>query len=469
MADTVQTQPVVTDEKPGAAALVFLEEAERSLGVYKAIHAEFDGKDMPAEKKTEADRAYADFELFDERGRDAIAKAARDKKGDEFAAYKAELGKSRGRIPVGVGMQSGESDPDGQAAVPEIVYKAHGSKVGDAPSTYVPSQSLINGWTAKAEAEYTEAFRRYLVEGDAGWGPDDHDLFRRKALSAGVSNAGGFWVVPEVFATEFLRTLADEVMLRRLATVMPPVPRGSRITIRTGTSLDAAEWTTEIGAATLDTATPAGQRGLTPHPLTKAVLASNTFLEASAVAGEAYVREEIAALFEAAEEAAGMTGSGAGRWEGIYTSSLPTDVTCASATDIAYADLLSVEGSLKAQFQRAAEWIMHRTIRKELLALADGQGLPLLRRDPAASARFDLFGYPINLSEYSPSSSAASQYVAALGDWRRGFRIVDSQAVSIRRADELHIGTDQTGFYARKESDGMVVDGNAVVRLKMSA
>lgn len=457
----------MADEKPGVAARAYLEQAEHYLTRWKAVAAEYpDGTEMPAEKVSEREMLYAEFERLDALATKATAAAEEAAKASEFEARKAELLGSAGRIPVGVGMatKAGAGDDGDDAGL--IVYKAHNGKAGEV-SKFTPSQSLTENWTAKAEAEYTDVFRRYLARGATRMKADDFELSAQKALSAGVDTAGGFWVVPEVFATEFLTTLADEVMMRRLATVLPAIPRGSRLVIRTGSSMDAAEWTTEIGAATLDASTPAGQRGLSPHPLAKAVRISNTLLEGSAVGVEAYVRGEIAALFEAAEEAAAMTGSGAGRWEGIYNSTLPTDVTCVSATDIAYADLLSVEGSLKAQYQRAASWIMHRTIRMELLSLVDGAGLPLLRRDPAAAARFDLFGYPINISEYSPSSSAASQYVAALGDWKRAYRIVDSLAVRIVR-DEVP-ATDQVDFYARKESDGMVVDGNGIVRLKMHA
>ena len=452
-------------DKPNAVALTYLAEAERALGVYKAIADEFRDKDLPAEKKLEMDRAYEDFERLDARGREAIETAQKAAKGAEFETYKSSLITSAGRIPVGAGMPAGDDDDPEKA--PAIVYKAHRAKLGDAPASFTPAQGLTENWTAKAEAKFTSAFRRCVIQGGA-MRPEDHDLFRQKALSAGVDTAGGFWVVPEVFATEFLATLADEVMMRRLATVMPAVPRGSSLSIRTGAAMDAAEWTTEIGSATLDTSLPAGQRSLTPHPLAKAVLVSNTLLEGAATNAESYVRGQIAELFEAAEEAAGMTGSGAGRWEGIFVSALPTDVTCTSATVIAYADLLEVEGALKAQYQRNASWIMHRTIRKELMSLVDGHGLPLLRRDPAALARFDLFGYPINISEYSPSSSATGLYVAALADWKRAYRIVDSLAIRVARASELHIASDQTGFYARKESDGMVVDGNGIVRLKMA-
>jgi len=447
-------------DKPGVRARTYLEQAEHYLTRYKALGAEFADKDMPAEKAAEMTACWAEFERLDGLAQKATAEAEKDVRATEFEARKAGMLPPGASLPVGVGVTKADTD---DAAV-TITYKARGGEM----ATFTPSAGLVNGWTAKAEAGYTEAFRHWLAHGRDGWREGDAEQFRAKALSAGVDNAGGFWILPEVMATEIIATLADLVMMRQLGTVMPAIPVASRIAIRTSGTLDAAEWTTEVSVATADTATPAGQRALTPHPLSKLVKASNTFLAAPGANGEAYIRSQIAELFAAAEESAAMTGSGAGRWEGIFTSSLPTDVTAASATDIAYDDLVEVEGSLKSQFINGASWIMHRTIRKELLLLVDGQGLPLLRRDPAAQARFDLFGYPVNLSEYAPSSSATGQYVAALGNWKRAYRIVDSLATDIKRLDELYAGTNETGFIARKESDGMVVDGQGIVRLKMA-
>ena len=437
------TAPVTA---PAESVRLLIDQADAALHAYKAAKAE--------EDQGKADAAFAEFERIDGEARKALEDARRSNAGDQFAAYKAALSVSAGRLPVGGTMPA----EDAEVSIP---FVAKGK-----PGKFTPEKSLTRGWTAKAEADYTSAFRRFLA-GQAG--EEDRAASVQKGLSAGVDTAGGFWVAPEVFASEVITALEDLVLMRQLGTVMPSIPAGTSVKIRVASDLQDASWTTELATATADTATPAGQRALTPHDLAKLVKASNTFLSAFP-GGEAYIRDEIANRFAEAEESAFMTGTGAGQPQGVFSanSTLPTDVTAASATVIAYADLLGVEASLKAQYRPGASWIMHRTIYSELMALNDGVGVPLLRRDPAAAWQFNLFGYPVNLSEYAPSSSATGLYVGALGNWKRAYRIVDSLGMTIQRLVELYAATNETGFIARKSTDGMIVDGNGIVRLKMA-
>ncbi len=452
------------DEKPGAAARVLLEEAQSHLEKYKAIHAEFDGKDMPEEKRTEADKHYEEFERFSEKAKARIADDTKAKKATEFEDYRKELNESRGRIPVGAQGAQKSSDDE----TPTVVYKAHGQTFGDKPKEYVPSRCITETWTQKSEAAYTDLFRHYIMRGEKGMSSEDFALYRQKALSVGTDTAGGFWVMSEVVASELISALEDLVFMRQIGTVRPPLTQATSISVLTDSGLDDAAWTTELATGSADTATPAGRRTLTPHPLAKRIKISNSYLMMGMVDGESYAREKMAEKFAAAEETAYMEGTGAGQPEGVFVSALPTDVTAASATDIAYADLVETEFSLHSTYRRGASWIIHRTILKEIHLLVDGVGLPIVRRDPAGGARFDLLGYPVNESEYAPSDSSTGLYVAALGDWKRAYHIQDTLNTRVKRLDELYAESDETGFIGRKETDGMIVDGNGVVRLVMA-
>ncbi len=444
---------------PGADALALIDKAEAALAVYKAVYAEHEGGDIPAADVAKADAAFAEFEKHEAAAKALGERAAREARGGELAAYKARLAETSGRVAVAAPMAGSDGRADHS-----VDYVSKGRKA----ERFTPTRTLTPTWTAKAEADYTRAFRAW-VAGNGNDKGEDRELFTQKALSAGVDNAGGFWITPEVFSTEIISALEDMVVMRQLGTVMPAIPRGTRLVIRTASDLSDAEWTSEITTAAADTATPAGQRALTPHPMGKLVKASNVFLDAYS-GGEAYIRDEIAARFAEIEETAFMTGNGQNQPQGVFssTSSLPTDVTAASATDIVYNDLLDTVYSLKSQYHPGASWIMHRTIRKELAKLVDGNGRPLLEREANAGPETSLLGYPIALSEYAPSSSASTLYVAALGNWKKAYRIVDSLAMRLTRLVELYALTEEVGFVARKETDGMIVDGNGVVRLKMN-
>lgn len=422
--------------------------ADAALEAYRAA--------SKAGDKSRAEAAYADAEATQKALETEIAaREEKAKEADLEARRKALETRSAGMLPVA------QPPGGGGDSIPTVRYKAHDGQVRD----YTPTGNAR--FKAADEAKYTEAFRDWMVDGV--WPEGGQDLARAKALSLGSDAGGGFTVASEVMHSELVRQLDNDVLMRRLGRVLPTLTGATSIRVPVAASrLDAAEWTTEAGTGTPDTATPFAARSLTPHPLVKLVKVSNSLLRMSSINVEQYVREEGGYKIGIAEEAAFMEGTGAGQPEGIFTSSLPTDTTCTSATVIAYDDLVEVEFALPAQYRRNASWIMHRTILKEIHQLADGNAMPYLRRDPVSPMVFTLFGYPINESEYAPSSSASTLYVAALGDWKRAYWIAQTLQLNVLRLGELYQATEQVGYHMRTEVDGMVVDGSGVVRLKMN-
>lgn len=376
------------------------------------------------------------------------------------------LGASAGRLP---GLGSGGTHDvtrkaTGEDAAPEIRYKAHGK--GGAVQTFTPTPR--GDFDAGAEAAYTALFRQYLRDGADELSKDDRALIRRKGLSVGTDVAGGFLVAPEVMLNDIIQALEDAVIMRKLGRVLPPLTNATSISAPTASDLSDASWTQELATATADTATPFGKRALRPHPLAKLVKVSDTLVRLSGIDVERWVGDEIINRFAAAEENGFMTGTGNNQPEGVFVSSLPTDVTAASATEIVYNDLSNVAFAIKAQYRPGASWIIHRTILKEISQIKDGEDRPIFGMIPGAGQPLDLLGFPVNVSEYSPSSSATGLYVAALGNWNRAYWIVDSLNFRIQRLVELYAATNEIGFIARKETDGMVVDGNGIARLIMA-
>lgn len=343
------------------------------------------------------------------------------------------------------------------AAPATVRFKTDGNEV----KVFTPTGT--RRFKAEQEVAYTETFRRYLADGVGALSSEDRQLVEAKALSMGIDAAGGALIAPEVVLSELIETLEDAVLMRRLGRVLPPLTSAASIRVGTASDMDDATWTSEILTGSDDTSTPFGGRSLTPHPLAKRVKISNTLLRLSGIDVEAWVRGEGSNRFSEAEENAFMTGTGAQQPLGLFTSSIPTTFTCASATDISLPDLVGTVFALKAQYRAGASWIIHRTILKEINLLVDGIGRPLLRETPGSGIGFDLLGYPVNESEYAPSSSATGLKVYALGNWKRAYWIVDTLNLTVQRLDQLYAETNQTGYIFRKETDGMVVDGNGVI------
>lgn len=437
-------------------------EAKKRADDIQSAHYNVEAKTWAtAEAATNWDAAMTDALAMKAKADEAVVQAERDAKVRDFTTWQS---RSSGLLP-GMSASAKAVEPfvqDGTSGIPSVQFKTASGEV----KNFTPTGN--RHFKAAQEAAYTDTFRRYLSGGLAALKPEDLELVEAKALSMGIDAAGGQLVAPEVVMSELIEALEDSVLMRRLGRVLPPLTTAASIRVNTAGDLDDAEWTTEVATATADTATPFGGRSLTPHPLAKLVKVSNTLLRLSGVDVESWTRGEGANRLSEAEESAFMTGSGTQRPLGVFTSTLPTTVTCTSSTDIAYADLVNTEFSLKSQYRQGASWIMHRTIIKELMLLVDGIGRPLLRDVPGAGVRFSLLGYDINESEYAPNSSATGLKVAALGNYKRAYWIVDSLNVTVQRLVELYAESNQTGFIFRKETDGMVVDGAGITLLQMA-
>lgn len=438
-----------------------IQEANEALKAARDMKTDFADESgaIPADKQAELDLALEKAMELKEKADAAVQADERERKFDELETFQKS---SAGRLR---GMSQGGSPEggDGGDAVRSVRYKSVDGQV----KSYTPTGN--RHFTAQEEIAYTDDFRQFLIGGFDSLSPDQQLRASKKSLSVGSDGGGGIMVASEVFSTEIIEELEDIVMMRRLGRVLPPLTQATSLKIRAiDADMDDAEWTSEVEIATADSAEPFGGRALHPHPLMKVVLASTTFLRLANMSGEAYVRREAANRLGAAEESAFMTGDGAQKPEGVFTSSRPSVVVANSATDIDYADLVETEFAVKAQYRRNASWIMHRTILKELHLLTDGNDRSLLREIPAAGARFSLMGYPVNETEYAPSSSATGLDVLALGNWGRAYYIVDSLVLEVQVLKELYAGSRQVGYYFTKEVDGMVVDGNGIAKLQMA-
>lgn len=426
------------------------------------LEAEFTvkGQPIPEDRQASVDKMLADAQ--DKKAQaDQVKKGADRQRAAETTLEWAErLMAPAGRPPVGVPASAAVD-----AGARTVVYKGRdGQRAEWSPLGLGPR------WTAAQEADYTDAFRDYVAKGR--FTAEGERLAEvRKGLLSGLDTSGGLWVVPEIVETQLIQAIADAQIMRSLADVRTYAQPVS-IKILTASALDDAEWTSELTLATADTATPAGARRLTPHPLSKLVYVSEDELSMAAIDVEGFVTTEMGREIGEAEENAFLNGSGHNRPEGLFTSTLPTARRAAGAaaptTTLHPLDFVDAAYDLKAQYRAGASWIMHREVERRVAKFQDGTGEFMWRPGLAAGQPNTLQGYPINTSEFSPSTFTTGLPVAALGQWRKAYRIADVSGSQMRRLDEIAALTNQVVFKGRRFTDGMLVDGNAAVILKMA-
>ncbi len=184
------------------------------------------------------------------------------------------------------------------------------------------------------------------------------------------------------------------------------------------------------------------------------------------------MNEEFIRVLSATEENAFLTGDGQGKPVGIFVTSgggisSSRDVaTGNAATYPTFDGLLEAQGAMKEGHLKFARWIFHRTARTLLRKLKDGEGQYIWQDSTQAGSPAVLLGNPVDISEFAPSTFTTGLYAGALVDWRY-YRIADVSEMGVMRLDELYQATNEVGFHGKRQTDGMLVLSDALVRVKL--
>lgn len=315
--------------------------------------------------------------------------------------------------------------------------------------------------------EYRDMFFRFLAGGKSAL---SHDEFR--ALSAGSAPDGGYTVAPMEMAQGIIKAVDNEVIIRGKATKFPLAKATSLGAVSLDSDPDDPTWTSEIKTGNEDSSMAFGRRELSPHPVARRIKVSNKLLSVSAIAIEQLIRDRFAYKLGIVQEKAFMTGSGAQQPLGLFTASafgINTDrdvSTDNTATEMTFDGLQNAKYSLKAQYQRTAEWIFHRDGVKQLAKIKDGDGQYIWQPAVTANTPDMLLGRPVNQSEYCPNTFTTGLYVGMFGDFSY-YWIADALDIQFQVLKELYAETNQTGYICRLECDGMPVLSEAFARVKL--
>lgn len=417
------------------AAQTLYNQATEIYGQAKAILDSFGDKPMPQEKANEVDTLFAKFDELTET-------AKRHEKAAERAGQMREI-----------------NEPQNSLDPPKASPKGDG-KDGD-PNA--------NGDTIVAMKAWNK-----LIKGGARSLSDSEF----KALRADSDTAGGFLVAPQQVVKELIKAIDDMVFVRGLATVYPLAVSESLGVPVLDTDLSDPTWTSELLTGNDDTVDPFAKRELKPSPLAKRIKVSRKLLKQSTINVDALIRERMALKFGYVQENAFLTGSGTNQPLGLFTASTlgistARDVATAGASAIVGDDLINTKYALKAAYWPKARWILNRSVLKAVRKLKDsannyiwapglGPGGGLTGNLPAT-----LVDSPFEISEFAPGTITTGLYTAILGDYSF-YWIAEAMNLEIQVINELYAETNQMGYIARMELDGMPVHEEAFVRMRQA-
>jgi HK97 family phage major capsid protein len=306
---------------------------------------------------------------------------------------------------------------------------------------------------------YRSAYEHFLKTGD------------KRDVIMGTQSQGGYLVAPIQTSEDIIRQTENLCFVRQLAKIYTLL-NAQALGVRQQTAYVAdADWTSEIGQITSDTALTFNRRDLTPTQLTKLVLISIRLME-SGQDIEPEVNSNLAYKFAVSQEKGFLVGTGSAQPLGVFVASasgVPTtqDVTSGAVADFTADDLIKMKYSIKQTYfgSDKCRWVMGRPIAQEVRTFKDTYGQYLWRAGLASDKPDTILDVPLAISEYAPSVKTTGSYIAVLGDFSK-YAIAQVNEMKIQRLVERYADTSEVGFLARWFVDGAPILGEAFARLK---
>lgn len=314
---------------------------------------------------------------------------------------------------------------------------------------------------AHATEEYTQAFEQVIRSQNA---PQDVRAMVQKvsaALSVGTNTEGGF-IVPESWATQLIKDLADENIMRQLGTV---VSTASTTNLPIVDDKGAAGWLAE-NAAYPESDIVFANMQLLAHKLGRIMKVSEELLEDETYNLLGEISLVFAETFGTAEETAMFTGDGTGKPTGILTTA-DLGLTAALNTAITLDELMDLQYSVKEKFRRNGTWTMRDSTAKLIRKLKSSDGIPLWQPSLTAGQPDSFSGYALRTTDGMPAVAASASPIA-FGDFSY-YRIADRGGIFMQRLNETYAAEGGVGFRMRKRVDAKLTRTAAVKRLALPA
>lgn len=322
---------------------------------------------------------------------------------------------------------------------------------------------------------YKRVFGNALAAGNPG-ALGNHD---GQILALGATGAGGEYAVPfELDPTVLLTSNGSVNPLRQIARVQPIVGKEYDLVTTAGVTVSrvAANTPATDNSPTLGQPTIKAERVQGFIPFNIEIEGDWTGLQASMM--------ELLRDAKDIEEATAFTlGTGVSPDAGgvVTTLNVSSKVDGQTGAVLSITDPTNLENALPPRFRSNASYMGSKTIfnayRQLLISQAGAAGDPWNRPSQGTPAEF--FGYPAHEASDMASTVAAGNKVLLMGDFKRGFIIVDKVGMNMELVPHLvqqatagtgvGMPTGQRGYYAWWRNNSRVLIDNAFRLLTIHA
>ena len=317
-----------------------------------------------------------------------------------------------------------------------------------------PEVKFVKGDIPKAvDPVYTKNFFNWFRGQD----------YERKAL---VSDATGQILLPEELEATIREGLPQLNVIRPLVQVRT-ISR-QRVRVRVMTNEPVVGWgKLEFGAAVPNTTLVPAEGYAYPEDLNGLVQIGVDELADTDINLSAYIANHFSIAMANAEEAAFAIGTGHAfqQPQGIFTAAAgyPThNLTAANA--IIFEDIKHLIAALPPQYRNGASFLMHTNTELELQLLRefayDATHFAGFMWQPSliAGQPNTLMGYPVYNNDSIPQhGDGALQRIAAFGNFKFAYGILDREGMSLKQLNELYITSGLVGFLATRRTTGVAM------------
>ena len=323
--------------------------------------------------------------------------------------------------------------------------------------------------------EYRHAFASWLRRGDA------LPFEVKSALQIGSDPDGGFFVAPQMSRT-ILEKTRETSPLRELATVQATRSDAFEIPIDVHDATTGG-WIGETEERGATDSPKVGLQRIETHEQFAQPEITQKLLDDSSYDVEEWLVEKIADKIGRDEDEAFVVGDGSSKPRGFLSYGADATIEGDDARKwgkLQYtptgadgglgntgADALhDVVSKLRPVFRRNAVWVMNRETAAVVRKLKNSQGDYLWSDGLSQDQPARLLGFRVRDDFEGMPAPAANSFSIALGDFRRGYMILDRTAVRTLRDPFTKKGFVK--FYSTKRVGGDVVNFDAIKLVKFS-
>uniref|UniRef100_A0A3B0LWH7 Phage capsid-like C-terminal domain-containing protein n=1 Tax=Arsenophonus endosymbiont of Trialeurodes vaporariorum TaxID=235567 RepID=A0A3B0LWH7_9GAMM len=301
-----------------------------------------------------------------------------------------------------------------------------------------------------------DALRHYILTGET------------RGLSTGVPADGGYTVIPEL-NKQIMQRLSDESVMRKICTLKTTHSNEYKQLISVGGAVINHG---EEGKARTETATPKLEEvSIKLFPVYVYPKTTQEILDFSDVDILGWLNSEIADTFVDTKETDLVSGNGTKKAKGFL--SYPRDTKAdkersfgtlqkQEVTQLEADSLIDLKFTLKNKYRKNAVWLMNSNTAAKVQKLKNGNGDYIWRERLQVGDPDSLLGLSVHYLEFMNDD------VIALGDFKRGYTIVDHKTGTRTRPDNI----TEPGFikiHTDKYLGGGLVDSNAIKVLEVKA